>query len=445
MRSRGADRHDVELVRFLWADLNGVLRATGVAHAALPARMRSGIGLAATRYAAHLLDVAPPVDGLDDVREVRATADPGTFGLLPHAPGAAAVLTDLVRPDGTPWPGCPRGFLRGAIDRAAGLGFEVVAAFEPEFTLLRRDDEGALVPLDDSVTFEHDAFDLTNDFVVEVCRALRAHGIEVELYHPEFAAGQHEMTIGSAPALRAADNHVWQRVLIRGIARTYGWHATFAPAPLPGLRGNGNHLHLSLWREGVGNAFADPAGALGLSPTARHFIAGVLEHLPGLTALLAPSLNSYRRLQRGMWSGAFGCYGPDNREAAVRVPAPLRGDERGSANIEVKPCDGTANPYLALGAVIHAGLDGVVRELDPGPPVAGALADLSEAELDERGVRWSPRSLEEAVDALARDEFLLAALGSPLSELYLAVKRADILDLKGLDDAAHHALYTARY
>lgn len=420
-----AERDDIELVRFLWVDHNGLLRGKGVSRQALPGRLRSGVGLATVRQAASLLDRAQPVPGFRVMEEVRLIADPDTLTPLPYARGSAGVLCDLVARDGTPWGACPRTFLREAIARVTGLGFEPQAAFEPEFTLMR---DGAL--LDDGLTMDGDAFDDTNDYVMALLRALRTAGVDVELYHPEASPGQHELTIRHAGALRAADDHVRQRTFTRGVARQHGLRASFAPVPMPGLRGNGNHVHLSLWREG--NAFAAPGG--GLSDLAHHFIGGVLAHLPGLTALLCASVNSYQRLVAGNWAGAFGCYGPDNRDAAIRVPSTLHGAENSSTNIEVKPCDGTANPYLALGALLHAGMDGVERRLDPGEPLADDPNGMSAAELRRHGVTRLPQSLPEAVDALERDEFLMDVLGSPRRELYTTIKRADVRDLAALPD-----------
>ncbi|MET7835793.1 glutamine synthetase family protein [Micromonospora sediminicola] len=430
------ERHDVEIVRFLWVDHNGIVRGKGVSRESLPGRLRSGVPLSVGRQAASLLDQAQPVPGFAVMDEVRIAGDPGTLALLPHAPGSAALLGDLLTRDGTPWGACPRAFLRDAMADAAREGYAVVAAFEPEFTLLR---DGA--PLDDGLTLDNEAFDVTNDYVIALVRALRSAGVAVEQYHPETSPGQHEVTIRPAPALRAADNHVWQRMITRGLARRRGLHATFAPVPLAGLRGNGNHLHVSLWRDG--NAFAAPGG--GLSDVAHHFIAGVLAHLPGLSALLCAGVNSYTRLMRGKWAGAYGCYGFDNREAAVRVPSVLGGDESGTTNVEIKPCDGTANPYLALGAVIHAGLDGVRRRLDPGPPLTVDPNTLTDAELRRRGVTTLPGSLAEAVDALERDDLLMSVLGSPRRELYTAIKRADVRDLAALPESEAYAVYHTRF
>lgn len=430
------ERTDVEIVRFLWVDHNGIVRGKGVSREVLAGRLASGAGLSTVRQAASLLDKAQPVPGFRVMDEVRVTPDADTFVPLPYAPGSAAVLCDLVNRDGSPWGACPRTFLRDALTRASGLGYEVVAAFEPEFTLLR---DG--VPFDDGLMLDVEAFDMTNDYVVALIRALRAAGVPVEQYHPESSPGQHELTLRPATGLRAADRHVWQRTFTRGLARQHGLRASFAPVPMPGLRGNGNHLHLSLWRDG--NAFAGPDG--GLTDIAHHFIGGVLAHLPGLMALMCASVNSYERLVRGNWAGAFGCYGPDNRDAAVRVPSVLRGEERATANVEVKPCDGTANPYLALGAILQAGLDGLERRLDPGDPLTADPNTLSDAELRRHGVTALPQSLAEAVDALERDEFLMSVLGSPRRELYTTIKRADVRDTAAMSVEDVFALHAKRF
>lgn len=430
------ERADAEIVRFLWVDHNGILRGKGVTRELLADRLRTGIGLSAVRQSASLLDRPQPVPGFQVMEEVRVTADPSTFVPLPYAPGSAGLLCDLVNRDGSPWGACPRTFLRDAVARSADLGFDVIAAFEPEFTLLR---DGA--PLDDSLMLDGEGFDAANDCIVSLIRSLRSAGIAVEQYHPEASPGQHELTLRPAPALRAADQHVWQRAFTRGVARAHGLQASFAPVPMAGLRGNGNHVHISLWRGG--NAFCAPGG--GLSEVARHFIGGVLAHLPGLTALLCASVNSYERLVPGNWAGTFGCYGPDNRDAAIRVPSPLRGAETATTNIEVKVCDATANPYLALGAILHAGLDGLERRIDPGEPLTVDPNLLSSAELLRRGVIPLPRSLAEAVEALERDELLMSVLGSPRRELYTTIKRADVRDLGGMDPGDVFALHAQRF
>jgi glutamine synthetase len=210
------------------------------------------------------------------------------------------------------------------------------------------------------------------------------------------------------------------RETIRGVAASLELLASLAPKPWPDTAGNGQHIHFSLW-EGARNRFYDD----GLSALARAFIAGLLEHLPGLCGLTAPSFNSYHRIVPGSWAGAFRCWGLDNREAPVRVASPFRGAEEASTNAELKACDSSSNPYLALGGLIAAGLDGIERELEPPEPVAVDPLTLSGSERAGRGILPLPATQAEALDALAADGVLTGALGPVLSESYLAVRRSE--------------------
>jgi len=262
----------------------------------------------------------------------------------------------------------------------------------------------------------------------EVVTALEAQGMPVEQYYPELGWGQQELSIRHAPALEAADQHLLYRETVRSVARRHGLHASFAPKPWPDQPGNGCHLHLSaLDLAGEGHRFHDPEAADGLSAVARHFAAGVLEHLPALVALSCASVNSYRRLVPRSWASAYRVWGHDNREAAVRVASPYWGREAATVNLEFKPSDASANPYLSLGGVIAAGLDGIERGLEPPPPVEVDPATLDSAER-------LPTSLAEALDRLERDPVLLDALGRRLAGCYLAVKRHDVEAFAAEDD-----------
>ena len=427
---------DLELIRFLYADHGGVIRGKATSAAFLPERIESGIGHTVAMMAMTMLDSLQPVAGMGPVGEVRIKPDPVTLVALPYAPGAGVMLSDLVKPDGEPWEACARTFLKQAIDALAAEGYAMTASFEPEFTLGRRENDpdggpDRLVPLDDSLCYSSTGFLQAHDIVIDLVRALNAQGLQVEHYYPELGHGQHEIAIRHAPALRAADNQVLYRETVRGVAFRRGLWASLAPKPIPDQAGNGAHLHASLISlpeagSTVGAAaFADPADRYGLSAVGYHFIGGVLAHLPALVALTCGSVNSYRRLQPQFWSSAFTCYGMDNREAAVRICSPLRGDPASSVNLELKPSDSSANPYLALGAFIHAGLDGIRRQLDPGEPVNVDPSTMSEAERESAGATRLPGSLAEALDALAYDELLMTALGPLRSAAYLAVKRAE--------------------
>jgi glutamine synthetase len=396
-----------------------------------------------------MLDQLQPVAGMGPVGEVRIVPDPETFVALPYAPGAGAMLADLVLPDGTPWGACSRSFLKQAIIELAGEGYVMQAAFEPEFTIGRRESSPAgpsipdrLIPIDDSLCYSSTGFHLAHDFTMELVEAMEAQGLSVEHYYPELGHGQHELAIRYADALRAADNHVLYRETVRGVAFRHGLWASLAPKPIPDQAGNGTHLHASLLEvpadgeSGGRNVFADPSDRNGLSQVGYHFIGGVLAHLPALIALTCASVNSYRRLAPQMWASAFTCYGVDNREAAVRICSPLRGDPDSTVNLELKPSDSSANPYLALGAFVYAGLDGIRSKIDPGEALNVDPATLSETERAERGAHRLPASLAAALDALEADQLLMAALGPLRSTAYLAVKRSE---------AAHFAHSTDPY
>jgi glutamine synthetase len=426
-----ADADGLQLVRFLYADHGGIIRGKAATRQFLAERITSGIGHTVAMMAMSMLDSLQPVDGMGPVGEIRLRPDPTTLVPLPYAPGAGAMLADQVQPGGQPWDGCARTFLRQAIGELAAEGYAMSASFEPEFTLGRRtaDPEGGpdqLVPVDDSLCYSGTGFDIAHDYIIDLVAALRAQGLAVEHYYPELGHGQQEVVIRHAPALRAADNHVLYRETVRGAAFRHGLWASLAPKPIPDQAGNGTHLHASLTELATGRAvFADPGGRYGLSATGYHFIGGLLAHLPALVALTCASVNSYRRLQPQFWSSAFTVYGMDNREAAVRICSPLGSGPGSSVNLELKPSDSSANPYLALGAFIHAGLDGVRRQLDPGEPVNVDPATLSESERAALGAHRLPQTLGEALDALEADKLLMSALGSLRSSAYLAVRRSE--------------------
>jgi glutamine synthetase len=436
-----ADADGLELVRFLYADHGGIIRGKAATRQFLAERIESGIGHTVAMMAMSMLDVLQPVDGMGPVGEIRLRPDPATLVRLPYAPGAGAMLADQVQPDGRPWDGCARTFLRQAIAALAAEGYAMSASFEPEFTLGRRvaDPAGDLdqfVPVDDSLCYSGIGFSTAHDYIIDLVAALRAQGLQVEHYYPELGHGQQEVVIRHAPAMRAADNHVLYRETVRGVALRHGLWASLAPKPLPAQAGNGTHLHASLTDLATGApAFADPAGRYGLSATGYHFIGGLLAHLPGLLALTCASVNSYRRLQPQFWSSAFAVYGMDNREAAVRICSPLGSGPGSSVNLELKPSDSSANPYLALGGFIHAGLDGIRRQLDPGEPVNVDPATLSDAERESLGVHRLPQTLDAALAALAGDELLMGALGPLRATAYLAVKRSEAAEFAEHDTA----------
>jgi glutamine synthetase len=441
--AKQADEAGLRLVRFLWCGNDGTVRAKASARHGLERRLESGIGLTVAMQAMDGLDQLRPVEGMGPVGEIRLVPDLETFRILPYAPRTGAVLVDLVGLDGSPAPQCPRSFLRRMHGRIEERGMRLEVSFENEFTLARRSDDG-FVPVDSSLCFSTIGMTASQEFVDALVEALDEQRIELEQYYAELGHGQQEISTGHAPALRAADEQVLVRETVRGVAARHELVASFAPKPWPEAAGNGGHLHFSLW-EGDRNRFHDRSAADRLSVEARSFVAGVLEHLPGLCGLTVPSFNSYRRLVPQAWAGAFACWGHDNREAPLRIPSVFRGREEATTNVELKTADGTCNPYLALGGLIAGGLDGLERHLEPPEPVETDPATIPEGEREESGIRRLPTTQEEALDALEADTVLMETLPEPLARSYLAVRRSEWAAYSAGDETFEHQGHFLKY
>jgi len=421
-----ARKAGVRLVRFLYTDNGGVTRGKMTHIEGLQDRINDGIGLTVAMQAMNMLDQLAPVEGMGPVGEIRLVPDPGTFTVLPYAPHSAAMTVDMLQLDGSPWEACPRSFLKRQINVCAEAGFSVRAAFECEFTLATRDLSGTYTPLDESLCFSSTGMTAAAQVIDAIVAALEAQNIQVDQYYPELGHGQQELSIRHAPALAAADRQVFYRDTVRNVAYQHGLYASLAPKPFPDQAGNGAHIHFSLWdKTGERNVMYNPDDQYGMSQLGYAFIAGVLDHLPALLALTCPSYNSYRRLQPHFWSSAYTAWGPDNREGAIRVPSQFRSDQAGSTNAELKPSDSSSNPYLSLGGLLAAGLDGVKRQLTLGEPTLIDPGNYTDEERASRGIRRFPATLAEALDTLEKDTVLIEALGPLLSRAYLAVKRLE--------------------
>jgi glutamine synthetase len=440
-----ADEAGLRLVRFIWCGNDGTVRAKSSARNGLEGRIASGIGLTVAMQAMNGLDQLQPIDGMGPVGEVRLVPDPDTFRVLPYAPHTGAMLVDHVTLEGTPAPVCQRSFLKRMEERLAERNMRLEVAFENEFSLATRID-GQYVPIDSGLCFSTISATAAQDYLDELAEALDAQEIVLEQYYSELGHGQHEISTGHAPALRAADEQILVRETIRGVASRQGLIASLAPKPWPDNAGNGGHIHFSLWDADANwNRFHESSAPDLLSTDARAFIAGVLAHLPGLCGLTAPSFNSYHRIVPQYWAGAFVCWGHDNREAPVRVPSVFRGIEEASTNAELKAADASANPYLAVGGLIAAGLDGLERGLEPPEPVEVDPATIDDQERERRGIHRLPATQEEALSALAADELLLDALGPTLADSYLAVRRSEWAAYSEGDEAFEQQGHFSKY
>lgn len=349
--------------------------------------------------------------------------DPATFAVFPwrhDGEGVTArMLCDIHSPDGEPFAGCPRLALKRVLAEAAQMGYTVMCGPEAEFFLFQRDENGRPIPRthDQGGYFDLLPLDRGEDARRDMVLALQRMGFEVEAAHHEVAPAQHEIDFRYTDALRTADNVATFKFVVRIIALTHNLHATFMPKPMFGVAGSGMHTHQSLFSGGA-NAFFDPGAPHGLSATAMHYLAGLMQHARGFTAVSNPLVNSYKRLVTGFEAPVYIAWSERNRSPFIRVPA-RRGP---GTRLELRSPDPSCNPYLALAATISAGLDGIKRRLQPPPPTKRNIYTMTPEERANAGIRTLPVTLREALDELSRDEVITAALGPHIVGRFLEAK-----------------------
>ena len=429
----------VRMIRFLYCDPSGVIRGKNVHVNKLAAKMREGVGVTRAQNAVNMVEQLVDVAGMEPIGEIRLVPDPDTYTVLPWVPRTAGLLCDQLDHDFEDWGSCTRSYLKRAVAEADAMGIRVMAAFEDEFYLAREVD-GVGVPYGNGPVYSSAGMDRTALVMDDIVTNLEAQGLDVEQAINEYGPGQVEIAIRYADALRAADNQVKLRDAVRGTVEVmHGLIASFAAKPFADGIGSGAHIHFSLWSpdESRNLLFDADAGDRVLSATGRAFMAGILAHLPALVALTCPSHNSYERLRPGAWAGSTVSWGIDNREATVRVASPFRGREEESTNLELKACDPSCNPYLALGGLIHAGLDGIRRGLEPPEPTRVDPVRIPPDERERFGIRPLPGTLPEALDALEADPVLFGSLGELLGPAMIAIRHAehDAFEAMGPDAA----------
>ena len=358
--------------------------------------------------------------------------DMSTFAELPWQKGSgprgtARVICDVYTPRGEPFVGDPRYVLRRQVERARKLGYIVNMGPELEFFLFRRNGDGRVAPL------PHDLagyFDFSTDLAQEVRQdmvdALEAFGIKVEAAHHEVAEGQHEIDFEYSDALRTADNAATFKFTLKAVAQQHGLYATFMPKPIHGINGSGMHTHQSLFSIAEDrNAFADADSQYGLSDVARSYMAGILAHARGMIAVLAPLVNSYKRLVPGYEAPTYLTWGRTNRSALIRVPMVSPGKSIEGTRVEVRCPDPSSNTYLAFAAMIASGLDGVEKGLELGAPVEESLFEMDAARIAEKGIRQLPGTLGEAIEELESDPVICEALGDHVLSHFVEAKRSE--------------------
>jgi glutamine synthetase len=420
-----------DLLALIHCDLGSIARARSLPLEDLDREMHLSAGWVPSAQARPPLGPSPQSNPFDSRGDVRLLADRDTLAVVGADEESSAlglVLCDVVETDGKPWDCCPRTFLREALaELERELGCTVLGSFEHEFQLLLDIPAGPPLSLEAQRTVD--------PFPGQAMAALAEAGLEPERFLAERSPHQFEIPVAPTQGLASADRSVLLREILREVARRQKIRASFVPLLNPSEQGNGVHIHLSLLDANGGHPFYDPERPAYLSELGATFAAGILAHARALTALTAPSPVSFARLRPGRRSAGTACLGERNRETMLRIPPllSLSPDHEPAAQVrlEYRGADAAANPYLALGAVIHAGLWGVREKLDPPEMLDRDPAKLSPTEAKRFGVGALPASLEEALDALEENEVACGWLPPRLYELYVSVKRAEIEAVAG--------------
>jgi glutamine synthetase len=414
----------VTLAALTWVDNTGIARVKAVPLGRLERAAGWGVGMSP------VFDVFLVNDDITASEHIggpggdlRLVPDLDRLTALAAQPGWAWAPVDRYTQEGRVYAACQRSFARRMAGEAAGRGLALRASFEVEWAV-GTDDEGRFVPACSGPAYGMTRVIELSDYGREVALALERQGITVEQFHPEYAAGQFEVSVAPADPVGAADDSVLVRQTISAVSAAFGFRASFAPAVVAGAVGNGGHVHLSLWRDGQ-NLFAGGPGPHGLTGDGEAFAAGVLAALPALTGIGAPSVASYLRLVPSHWAGVFQCWGRENREAALRLVTGSAGEQDDRANLEIKCFDLAANPYLVVGALIAAGLAGLDAPGKLPAELAGDPAGLAPDDLALRGVRRLPQSLAESTRCLQESPVFREAMGDPLFSAFVAVRQAE--------------------
>lgn len=413
---RMVEEENVKFIRLQFSDIFGMLKNVAVTASQLEKVLNNQI----------MID-GSSIEGFVRINESDQYLRPDldTFCIMPWRPmngKVARMICSVYNPDGTPFVGDPRNVLQRAVEDAAALGYTFNVGPECEFFLFETDDKGqaTVQPHDAAGYFDMSPLDHGETVRRDVCLALESMGFEIEASHHEVAVGQHEIDFKYADALTAADRIETLKLTVKTYASKNGLHATFMPKPIHGINGSGMHINMSLFKDGK-NAFYDEKDPLGLSATAYSFIGGLMEHVPGMAAVLNPLVNSYKRLVPGYEAPCYVAWSASNRSALIRIPS-ARGN---STRVELRCPDPACNPYLALAVCLAAGLDGVKRGLKPAEQIKDNIFAMSQREREEAGIVSLPADLSQAITAMEKDQLVLDTLGVHAAEAYLMGKKQE--------------------
>jgi glutamine synthetase len=412
---------NVKFISYQFTDVTGAVKSVDAPIERLESALEDGVWFDGSS-----------VEGFSRIQEsdMRLVIDPDTYAVLPWTdPDArrARVFCDIFTPDNKPFEGDPRGVLKRALVKVADRGWIYNVGPEPEFFLFRRNGGEAIhpVPHDVGGYFDFSADDEAVHVRTELMDALNSMGLEIEVGHHEVALGQHEIDFRFAEALRTADNVLTLKYTVKAIAAKYGLVASFMPKPIFGINGSGMHCHQSIFDTRGNNLFHDNNDEFHLSPLAYGFIAGQLTHARALAAVVAPTVNSYKRLVPGYEAPVYIGWAQTNRSALIRIPRYTEGRDK-AARAELRFPDPSANPYLAFAAILSAGLDGVDKGLTPPKPLNNVnVYHLTEAERRKMKIGSLPGSLAEALVELSGDKVIRDSLGTTIYDAFTRAKWAE--------------------
>jgi glutamine synthetase len=413
---------DVKYVSLQFTDVTGSVKSVDIPPTRLADALKDGVWFDGSS-----------VEGFARVQEsdMRLVLDPGTYSILPWSPPAlkrARIFCDIYNPDGTPFSGDPRGVLKRELAKLDQRGWVFNVGPEPEFFLFKRNDREGMHPVPHDVGGYFD-FSASDDAVVvrtELMEALAMMGLDVEAGHHEVARGQHEIDFRFDDALRTADHVLTLKYTVKAIAAQHGLVASFMPKPIFGVNGSGMHCHQSLFAKSGDNVFFDPDDEYKLSKVAYGFIAGQLKHARALSAIVAPTVNSYKRLVPGYEAPVYVGWAQINRSALIRIPRHTPGRDK-SVRAELRFPDPSANPYLAFAAMLAAGLDGIDNQLDCPEPLNNVnIWYMTPEERAEQNIEELPNSLADALRQLDQDEVLKDTLGAEMYAAFLRAKWAEV-------------------
>ncbi len=412
---RIAEENDVQFIRLQFTDIFGQMKNVAITRSQLKKALDN-----------ECMFDGSSIEGFVRINEsdMYLRPDYDSFVILPWKDRTARLICDVYCADGdTPFLGDPRNVLKKVMQEAAEMGYTFNVGPECEFFLFQLDEDGnpTTKTADVAGYFDMGPSDQGEQCRRDICLALEKMGFEIEASHHEVAEGQHEIDFRFDEVLKTADNVVTFKHVVKTYARRHGLHATFMPKPVFGINGSGMHTNMSLMKDGK-NAFYDPNAELGLSETAMQFIAGVLAHVKGITAIANPLVNSYKRLVPGYEAPVYLSWSTSNRSVLVRVPA-ARGM---GTRVELRSPDPSCNPYLEMALCLAAGLDGIKRKMTPPTGITENLYEMTDEERAAAGIESLPGSLEEALVEFKNDaDFLKDALGAHVYEKYLEGKERE--------------------